>query len=422
MTTELKDINLLDLDIFLSGPPHHLFRVLRQQAPIYWHPDPAGGGFWVLTKYEDLVKVSMDTATFSSAKGFTLEAISSPNEFPMMATTDPPRHTKLRRLVSTGFTPRMVNRLEPDVRQIVNQLLDNAIAKGECDFVTEVAAELPLRIIARFLGVPDEDVHRLFHWSNSLIGALDPEYSRAASEGAEGETPEALARRGEEFRRRSEQTVMEMASYLYRLEEERRREPRQDLVTTFLYAEVDGEKLSDLERFAQFVLLSVAGNETTRNLISGGLLALMEHPDQLELLRNDLSLVPTAVEEMLRYVSPVMYMARCVTRDTEFKGVTMKAGDRVTMWYVSANRDEDVFPDPDAFIVTRQPNDHVAFGAGGPHFCLGAPLARLEARVMFEELLTRPYDVELAGRVEWLRSNFVSGIKHIPVRFRRRSR
>jgi len=416
MTTELKDVNLLDLDVFLSGPPHHLFKVLRQQAPVYWHPDPVAGGFWVLTKYEDLVKVSMNTSTFSSSRGITLESIVSPNQFPMMVTTDPPRHTKLRRLVSPGFTPRMISLLEPDIREIVNELLDSAIAKGECDFVTEVSSQLPLLVIARFIGVPKEDRHLIFEWSNALIGAMDPEYSRA------GTTEAEAAPAPQQFVRRSENTIAAMASYLRRLEEERMREPKEDLVTVYLNAEVDGERLSDLERFAQFVLLTVAGNETTRNLISGGLLALTEHPEQMELLRSDLSLVPTAVEEMLRYVSPVMYMRRTVTRDTEFRGVPMKAGDRVTMWYISANRDEDVFPDPDAFIVTRQPNDHVAFGAGGPHFCLGASLARLEARVLFEELLSRPYDVEVVGPVERMRSNFINGIKHMPVRFRRRSR
>ena len=422
MTLRLQDVDLLDGETFVHGPPHHIFKLLRQEAPVFWHPDPEGGGFWVLTKYDDLVQVSMDTATFSSAKGITLATMEFfPSQNLMMITTDPPRHTKLRRLVSTGFTPRMVNRLEPDVRQMVNELLDNAIAKGECDFVTEVAAELPLRVIARFLGVPHEDRHKIFEWSNKILGAGDPEYGGIVIE-KPPETEEEVQALIEQFRRVIAGAAMEMAAYLNSLEEERLREPKEDLVTTYLHAEVDGEKLSTLERHAQFVLLAVAGNETTRNLISGGLLALTEHPEQMELLRSDLSLMPTAVEEMLRYVSPVMYMRRTVTRDTEFRGVPMKAGDRVTMWYISANRDEDVFPDPDAFIVTRQPNDHVAFGAGGPHFCLGASLARLEARVLFEELLSRPYDVEVVGPVEWLRSNFVSGIKHMPVRFRRRSR
>jgi cholest-4-en-3-one 26-monooxygenase len=422
MTLRLQDVDLLDGDTFVQGPPHHMFKLLRREAPIFWHPDPEGGGFWVLTKYDDLVKASMDTATFSSAKGITLATMEFfPSQNLMMITTDPPRHTKLRRLVSTGFTPRMVNRLEPDVRQMVNELLDNAIAKGECDFVTEVAAELPLRVIARFLGVPHEDRHKIFEWSNKILGAGDPEYGGIVIE-KPPETEEEVQALIEQFRRVIAGAAMEMAAYLNRLEEERLREPKEDLVTTYLHAEVDGEKLSTLERHAQFVLLAVAGNETTRNLISGGLLALTEHPEQMELLRSDLSLMPTAVEEMLRYVSPVMYMRRTVTRDTEFRGVPMKAGDRVTMWYISANRDEDVFPDPDAFIVTRQPNDHVAFGAGGPHFCLGASLARLEARVLFEELLSRPYDVEVVGPVERMRSNFINGIKHMPVRFRRRSR
>ncbi len=422
MKKALSEINLLDGSVFERGVPHHWFRLLRQEAPVFWHFDPVSedGGFWVLTKYEDLVKVSMDTAVFSSAKGITLATLEFfPSQNLMMITTDPPRHTKLRRLVSQGFTPRMVSLLEPDIRQMASELLDAAIAQGECDFVTQVAAELPLMVIARFLGVPQEDRHRIFRWSNQILGAGDPEYGGPLLE-RPPETPEERDALIAQIRQLIAGAAIEMASYLERLEEERRREPRQDLVSIYLHAQVDGEKLSTLERHGQFVLLAVAGNETTRNLISGGLLALLEHPEEMERLRNDLSLVPTAVEELLRYVSPVMYMRRTATRDTEVRGVPIREGQRVTLWYISANRDEDVFPEPDRLDVGRSPNDHVAFGAGGPHFCLGANLARLEARVIFEELLSRPYDIELAGPVQRLRSNFINGIKHMPVRFRRR--
>ncbi len=417
----LQEVNLLDLLAFEKGVPHHWFKVLRQEAPVYWHPDPGtGDGFWVLTKYHDLVQVSMDTQTFSSAQGITLATLEFfPSQNLMMITTDPPRHTRLRRLVSHGFTPKMISILEPDVRRMASQLLDDAIEKGVCDFVTAVAAELPLMVIARFLGVPQEDRHRIFRWSNKILGAGDPEYGGLDLQ-RPPQTEEERQALIEHFRQVVAGAAMEMAAYLQRLEEERLREPKDDLVSIYLHAQVDGEKLSVLERHAQFVLLAVAGNETTRNAIAGGLLALLQHPDQLELLRQDPSLVPIAVEEILRYVSPVMYMRRTATKDAEIRGMTIKAGQRVTMWYVSANRDEEVFPDPDRFDVTRQPNDHVAFGAGGPHFCLGANLARLEIRVLLEELLARPYEVELAGPVQRLRSNFINGIKHMPVRFRRR--
>jgi cholest-4-en-3-one 26-monooxygenase len=417
----LQEVNLLDLLAFEKGVPHHWFKVLRQEAPVYWHPDPeTGDGFWVLTKYHDLVQVSMDTQTFSSAQGITLATLEFfPSQNLMMITTDPPRHTRLRRLVSHGFTPKMISLLEPDVRRMAGQLLDHAIEKGECDFVTAVAAELPLMVIARFLGVPQEDRHQIFRWSNQILGAGDPEYGGIDLQ-RPPETEEERQALIEHFRQVVAGAAMEMAAYLQRLEEERLRAPKDDLVSIYLHAQVDGEKLSMLERHAQFVLLAVAGNETTRNAISGGLLALLQHPDQLELLRQDPSLIPMAVEEILRYVSPVMYMRRTATKDAEIHGVTIKAGQRVTMWYVSANRDEEVFPEPDRFDVTRQPNDHVAFGAGGPHFCLGANLARLEIRVLLEELLARPYEVEVAGPVQRLRSNFINGIKHMPVRFRRR--
>jgi cytochrome P450 len=420
MGISLSEIDLLDLDNFVQGVPHHWFRLLREEAPVYWHPTREGSGFWVLTKYHDLVAVSMDTATFSSARGITLpDQQFFAGQYLMMITTDPPRHTKLRRLVSQGFTPRMVSRLEPSIRQMAGALLDAAIARGQCDFVTEVAAELPVQVIAQFLGVPQEDRHAIFHWTNQILGAGDPEYS-GLERLDHPKTPEEVEAIKAKLRQVIGGAARSMAAYLDRLEAERRQQPREDIVTVFLNAQVDGERLSYEERLAQFILLAVAGNETTRNLISGGLLALLEHPDQMERLRGDLSLLPTAIEEMLRWVSPVLYMRRTLTRDTEVRGVTMKAGQKVTLWYVSANRDEEVFPEPDRFDITRTSNDHVAFGAGGPHFCLGAALARLEARVLFEELLRRPYEVELAGPVERLRSNFINGIKHMPVRFRPR--
>jgi len=310
---------------------------------------------------------------------------------------DPPRHTKLRNLVNKGFTPKMVRVMEPHVRDIATSIIDGVARRGECDFVTEVAAELPLQVIAELIGIPLEDRHRVFEWSNTMIGLEDPEYGNSLEQAT--------------------QASMAMFAFADELASERRQQPRDDLVTAIIDAEVDGEQLTQLEFNVFFLLLAVAGNETTRNLISGGMLALMEYPEQRERLRADPSLMPTAVEEMLRWVTPVMYFRRTATRDTELRGGRIREGDKVTMWYISANRDEEAFPDADRFEVARDPNAHLAFGGGGVHFCLGASLARLEIRVMFEELLRRLPDIELAGPVSRLRSNFISGIKHIPVRF-----
>ncbi len=407
----LADVNLLNLDLAVNGVPHDLFRFLRAEAPVYRHPEPDGPGFWVLTRYHDIQAVSQDWATYSSAHGVVGLG---PSEYGagsqnggdspaaggaelMMLNMDPPRHTKLRNLVNKGFTMARINRLEPAIRKAAAEILDSVAPKGGCDFVTEVAAELPLRVIAELIGIPDEDRHRVFDWSNRLVGNADPEFQVA---------PEA-----------SMQASMEMFAYAEQLATQRRREPRDDLVSVLMDAEVDGEKLTTMEFDVFFMLLAVAGNETTRNLISGGMLAFFEHPDQWARLRSDRSLLPSAVEEMLRWVTPVMYFRRAATGDREIRGHQIRKGDSVTMWYISGNRDEEVFADPDRFDVGRSPNLHLAFGGGGPHNCLGLNLARLEIRVMFEELIERMPDIELAGPVQRLRSNFINGIKHMPVKF-----
>jgi cholest-4-en-3-one 26-monooxygenase len=262
--------------------------------------------------------------------------------------------------------------------------------------VVDVAAELPLQVIAEFLGVPHEDRHKVFEWSNRMLGGEDPEYQLPFDQ--------------------SLQVAIDMFLYANKLAEDRRATPRDDLISALLHGEVDGEKLTLPEFDSFFLLLSIAGNETTRNLISHGMLLLMEHPEAREALIRDPSLIPSAVEEMLRFRPPVMYFRRTATRDTELRGQQIRAGDKVTLWYPSANRDEDVFPDPDRFDIRRSPNDHLAFGVG-EHFCLGANLARLEIRVMFEHLLRRLPDVQLAGPVEYLRSHFIDGVKHMPVTF-----
>ena len=401
---KLADVDLCDLDQFETAVPHHVFKLLRAEAPVFRHAEPnSGPGFWAVTKYHDLITVSKNPGTFSSYKGgtniFDIEAEQLDRTRMIMLNMDPPAHSKYRKLVSQGFVPRIVSQLEEHVRDMTRHIVDTIAARGECDFVTEVAAELPLQVIAEFLGVPLADRHKVFEWSNRLIGFDDPEFRSSADRVEDGT-----------------RAATEMYMYANQLALERRDHPRNDLVSVLMRGEVDGERLSEMEFDSFFLLLAVAGNETTRNLISGGMLALIEHPEQRARLLADMSLLPTAVEEMLRWVSPVMHFRRTATRDAELRGQKIRAGDKVVIFYPSVNRDEDVFPDGEQFNVSRSPNEHLAFGIG-EHFCLGSNLARLEIRLMFEELLTRLPDIELAGPVRRLRSNFINGIKRMPVRF-----
>lgn len=396
----LSDVELHDPDVFVRGVPHEAFRVLRAEAPVHFHHEPGGRGFWVVSKYEDIVSVGKDPGRFSSHRGGTNILDYPPEDLStiqlLMLNMDPPQHNKFRRLVSQGFTPRMVTRLEKRIQDVARTIIDKIAQKGECDFVRSVAAELPLQVIAEMLGIPTEERDKVFDWSNRLIGFDDPEFQNSLEEG--------------------KQAAFEMWTYANQLAESRKGARTEDLVSVLLGAEVDGIGLTEMEFDAFFLLLSVAGNETTRNLISGGLLALMEHPDQRARLVADPSLIPSAVEEMLRWVTPVMYFRRTATCDTELRGVKIKENEKVCVYYSSANRDEDVFPDAQRFDVGRTPNEHLAFGVG-QHFCLGNSLARLEIKVMFEELLRRLPDMELTGPVRRLRSNFINGFKTIPVRF-----
>lgn len=387
-------------DTFADGFPHEAFRALRREAPVAWHEgDVHGGpGYWIVSRYDDVRFVSKNPRLFVSGRGNLIEQRpqAEMDTLRSMITMDPPAHPRYRKLVSAGFTPGATARLEPKTRERVRAILDAIAPKGECDFVTQVAAELPLQVIADLLGVPQDDRHQLFDWSNKLLGNEDPEYVTDMSV--------AMA------------AAIEMMQYAYRLSQDKLARPGEDLVSRLMTSEVDGEKIGMLEYGSFFLLLSIAGNETTRNLISHGLLLLLEHPDAMQRLRADPSLLPGAVEEMLRFRPPVMYFRRTASEDTQIRGVRIRAGDKVTLWYPSANRDEDVFPDPDRFDITRHPNEHLAFGHG-QHFCLGSHLARMEIRVMFEELLRRLPDLALAGEVRMLRSHFIDGIKSIPVRF-----
>jgi cholest-4-en-3-one 26-monooxygenase len=396
------DVDLSNPDTFVQGIPHEAFATLRREAPVYRHPGgQTGGPFWVVTRYEDVARINKDNILFSSHRNTALIFDPDPETLAqqqlMMLNMDPPMHTRYRLLVNKGFTPRMVGQLEANARVLTNQILDEVIERGECDFVTDIAAELPLQIICELLGVPQEDRHQIFDWSNRLIGSEDPEY-----EGSVETAFEASA---------------ELYAYFNRLAAERRVDPRADLVSVLNVAEVDGDTLSELELDLFFLLLSVAGNETTRNLIAHGMLALMEHPDQRAKLLANPDLLSGAVEEMLRWGTPVMQFRRTATEPTMIRDQPIAEGDKVVIYYMSANRDETVFEDPYTFDITRSPNEHVAFGGGGPHFCLGANLARLEIRVMFEEILRRMPEMEMTGPAQRLRSNFINGIKHLPVAF-----
>ena len=390
---EIPDLS--DPDAYASGFPHDVFRELRERSPVHWHEgDYTGGrGYWIVSRYDTIKSISRQPLVFGSAAGTSVE---DHGAFKSMISMDPPDHRRYRALVSSGFTPKQIYAHEPQHRAIVKDILDGVVTRGHCDFVVDVAAELPLRIIAELLGVPQSACHDIFDWSNRMIGNQDPEYVVD------------LAQAGA--------AAMEMYDFANGIAEDRLARPQDDLISAMLHGEVNGVGLGTQEFDAFFLLLSVAGNETTRNLISHGLLLLLDHPDALAKLRRDPSLVPSAVEEMLRFRSPVIYMRRTAIEDVELEGQRIREGDKLMLYYPSANRDADVFPEPDKFDIERKNNNHLAFGIG-EHFCLGTHLARLETRVMFEGILERMHDIELAGPVSYLRSNLIDGIKHIPLKF-----
>jgi cytochrome P450 len=406
-TLTLQDVDLANHDEFVHGVPHHLFALLRREDPVHWNEEPDGPGFWAITKHAHIHQVHRDWETFSSERGGTsLEDIEPENieARKSMIDMDPPRHNHLRGLVNKRFTPRAVLKYEEYIRTLIRGILDDALPLGEFDFVREVAAELPMRVFAEMLGAPLEDRRYIVELGDRLLGTSDPELVDPA---------ELEKNRHLPF---SSPAALEMFEYGRKLAGSRRADPRDDIVTALVQAEIDGVPLTQREYDVYFLLLATAGNETTRHTISHGLLALIENPDQLERLRADPSLYPTAADEILRWATPVHHFRRTATRDVDFYGKTIRERDKVTTWFVSGNRDEEVFEQPDVFDVGRDPNPHLTFGPGGVHFCIGAHLAKLETRIAFEELVPRVRHVELAGPVERLRSNFFNGIKRMPVR------
>lgn len=347
--------------------------------------------------------MSRDAQTFSSYVGTTSltdffdEEVLAKQQA-MMVNMDAPEHTRQRNLVNRGFTPRMVDKLEPRIRSVCSSMMDSLESRTEVDFVHDIAAQLPLAVIAELMGAPQQDREKLYDWSNRMIGFDDPEFQTTEADG--------------------EQAAFEIFAYANELAEQRRSCPRDDIVTKLLQPDSEGDVLSEMEFNMFFVLLVVAGNETTRNAATGGMHALLENPDQYRKLVADPGLAPSAVEEMLRWVSPVMDFRRTATRDTEIGGQPIKKGDKVVIFYPSANRDETVFDDPHTFDLERDPNPHIAFGGGGPHYCLGSHLARLELRVLFETIAQRLPYIELLAPPRRLRSNFINGIKEMRVKLR----
>jgi cytochrome P450 len=394
-------VDLADPDTYALGMPFDAFRELRHRAPVAWHPYGDGPGFLALTGYDEVLTVSRDSATWSSQSAGVFFDVPRPEDkFQlelMMLTMDPPRHTKLRSLVSKGFTPRQVAKLNDHVADMARQIVDDVVGRGECDFVDDIAGALPSYVIAELLGIPLEDGRRLY------------ELTEVMNSGAVGDTHQGVSPVID--------AQLQMFQYGSELAARKRQTPGDDIATSLLEAEVDGERLSDLEFNMFFLLLINAGGDTTRNLVAAGILAMMEHPDQQARLAADPSLLPTAIEEMLRYTSPVTVFVRTATTDTELRGIPVKAGDRAAMFYPSANRDESRFAEPDRFDIGRAPNPHLAFGGGGTHFCLGANLARVEATAIIPEVLSRMKDLELAGPVERVRSNLMNGIHTMPVTF-----
>lgn len=411
----VETIDLADPDMHLRNEQHELFRILRREAPVHRNaPNSAFAPFYSITKYEDVIGISRNPELWSSEKGISIPpaVVESQPTYTMMGrmliTMDPPRHVRLRRLVNKGFTPRAVNMLEDEIRRVTRDLIGDMRDKGSTDFVLDMAAQLPLAVICSMMGVPDGDRELMFRLTNKVLGSNDPEYQDELPEGVEPGTPAAARTTGM-------QGVTQMMAYFTDVVRQLRSGRRGEDITSILVdAEVDGEKLSDEEILFFCFLLIVAGNETTRNAISGGMLAFSEHQGEKARLMANPSLIESAVEEVIRWVSPVTHMTRVATRDTEIRGVKIAEGERVAMWYPSVNRDEDIFPDPDRFDITRTPNDHLAFGIG-EHFCLGAGFARKELKVTFEELFAALPEIRVSGPVERLRSNFIGGIKHLPV-------
>ena len=417
MTSGLDRIDLVTPELYTSrGYPWEEWALLRREAPVYWYDRPGVTPFWAITKYDDIQQISRDPETFISSQRLVIRSAGSGDggasdpslTVPNLINMDPPEHGKYRNTTSRRFSPRGMRLLEDRIDQIAEDVIDDAAAhvvdqltnRREADFVRDVAARMPLAAICELLAVDRDSWDDLFHWTNEFLGSEDPEYQQGRT------------------RRETWQSGMRgLQGYFMAHIERKRREPDNSVMTTLVQAEIDGEPMPDHQILSYAILLILAGNETTRNATSGGMQALIEHPQQFERLREQPDLLDSAIEEMLRWTSPVVHFARTVTRDTEIRGVPIKEGETLAMWYPSANRDEDVFENPDVFDIGRSPNDHLAFGGFGEHFCLGANLARLEMSSIFRHVIEKLDQFQVNGEVERLSSGLIGGIKRLPVSY-----
>ena len=393
------NIDIYDPDSYTRGIPHEQFAWLRKNAPVYWHDHPDGGGYWALSKHADVIEVSRDFRTFSAERGFVMVDDLPPDILDMarnqLLGMDPPKHGPLRRAVITRFTSRMLEQLEPAVRRITRDIMNNARDAGEVNFVESLAGDLPTAVIGSLLDVPVDMWPQIRRWSDLQTSATDPDL---------GGTPEAV-----------NEASVAMGTYGFQLASERKDQGGDDLISLLINQEVDGEQVSEMEFASLFVQITVAGNETTRGLISSGMYELLQRPALYRQLAANPEQLPRAIEEMLRWTCPLHYFRRTATRDTRIGGQRIEEGDRVVMLYSSANFDEDVFDDPLRFDIGRDPNPHLAFGHG-IHLCLGANLARMEARIFFEEFFRHFRGIELCGEPVYIRSNSIHGFKQMPVR------
>ncbi len=407
--------DIFDPRVYERGIPYDAYARLRESAPVSWQAEPAvlgwpsGPGFWAVTRYDDVRHVSRTPEVFSAWAGCTQLRDPAPEDLDftrqMMLNMDPPMHNRLRRTVSGAFTPARVGRFSEMIRRRAVALVDEVCERGECDFAADVADELPLITLAEIMGVPESDRQLMFRWANRIIGYQDDEFASPDDGGRPKVNP------------RSRAALQDMFDYAHELASYKKEHPADDLISTLVHAEVDGRRLSDEEFELFFFLLSVAGNDTTRSAIPAGVLALMENPDQRRRLVADPSLMPSAVEEILRFCPPVIHFRRTAVAGVTLRGAEIRAGDKVVVFYPAANRDPSVFASPDVFDIGRTPNDHVSFGFG-PHVCLGAGFARLQMSHLLTEVLNRMPQLEQAGPVVRMRSNFIAGIKRLPVRFR----
>jgi cytochrome P450 len=393
-------VDLLSPASFAHGQPHDQFAWLRTHDPVHWHPEPGADGFWALTRYRDVKAVGRDPSTFSSTPTIMISDTDGTldlGDHQMMLMADPPRHTGLRKVVASEFIPKAAKAMRPRIERLATRIIDGVTNDGACDLVTDIAGLMPSYVIADMLGIPPDDGVALYALTEAIHAA--PESQEAGA---------AMA------------AILEMFDYASGVWEARRAEPADDLATLIAHAAIDGNELDLIDFNLFFLLLIDAGGDTTRNLVAGGLDALFGHPAQLTWLTKDLDArLARAVEELLRWVSPVVYMRRTAQRDTELDGHQIAAGQKVVMYYGAANRDPDMFgPTADELELARTPNDHVAFGGGGPHFCLGAHIARVEINALLRELLARLVDLRPTGPTEWLPSTFISGPKHLPISFR----